>query len=255
MRIQIDKISNQISESISKIPSVELIALNNADESDIYDPYFVLRFDVYCNQEIPTVEVRRPCYKDAWAFESSLCATRDMFLVDNISVNVEFKICQQIEDELAKEEDENILYRQGETHNLYRLVNSSFIYEKANWGKVILDQISNLSPVFWQMLQISLLSQMEHAYGDLKSASFKNDDLYFNIALSEFLKCYSAMLFAINEKFEPSSRYLSKEIFNLDIKPEHFETEFKYLFSTSENSQHRKVEVAKLLVKSIAPMV
>jgi hypothetical protein len=255
MRIKIEKISGAIGTELSKLNDVALVAVSNADESDIYDPYFVLNIDVYCFEKMPTVEQRRPCYKDVWAFESSLCATRDMFLVDNVAVTVEYKLCSILEDMLTHEEDENNLYRQGETYTLFRIKNSKFLYQSEGWGDKIREKLNALSPIFWQMLQISLLSQMEHSYGDLRSALFKDDSLYFSLSLADFIRCYSAMLFAVNEEFEPGPRYLSREVFNLEIKPEHFETEFKYLFSTNENSNHRKVEVAKLLVESIAPMV
>ena len=255
MRLKVKKIVKEIAEGLNNIPCVEMVSMVNS-ELDIYDPYFSIQIDVFCTDVFPTVEDRLNVFSDGWIFETHLSSVIDNFLVGDLPVQINYSFTSTIDNLLKEWEEEDWIYNPGETYILYRLSNSELFFNRTGWAPKIRQQLEDLPAIFWSMLQISLLAQLDHCFGNMKAAELKEDELFFSVTLIAFLECYTAMMFAINEEFEPDIKHRFSDVQELEIIPEHFKTEYLGLFSVNQGyTMSRKLEVSKILLQTIAPMV
>ncbi len=256
MKRKVEKISKDIAERLSKWDCVDTIALTEAAEEDIINPYFFLSLDVYYSNEIPPLEERKKAFTDAWAFESSIVAKKDRFFIENIPVRIEFKNKARIEEILNRTEDNQWTFRQAGTYMFYRLDKGKVIIKKSEWIDKIRESLNKIPDSFWQLLITSSKAKMEHYLLDLNASVVKQDDCFYLISAAGFIKNFCSLLFALNHKFEPSGRRIYNQALALPMHPENFKGRFEiFLKEDPEFPQSRKREVAELLAKSIIHMV
>lgn len=252
MKRKVERISNDITEILKAIPGVDCILLHESTEKDIVNPYFFLSLDVYYNGPFPDVNERRKLFEDAGAFESSHFSIKDRFFLEDIPVRIEYKNKDRVDTIMDDKEGNLWAFHDNGTYMFYRLQTGKIMYKSSEWIEIIREKLTTLSESFWGTLRDSSLRSLEHYLVDLSSAAINNDNLFYMVSLSGYIKDLCSFMFAVNRKFEPSRRRLSDLIMELEIIPENFAGRFDSLIrEDTEFPPSRKREVAKLLTKSL----
>lgn len=255
MRIKVREIVEQIADGLKSIPCVESVSMVS-DIEDIYDPYFSIQIDVFCGDVLPTVEERHKALPDNWLFETRLSIREDYIVVQDLPVSIRYSLTSGIDAILKVWERDDWIYQPGETEILYRFEKGERFFSRTGWAEKVTASLGELSTLFWSMLQISLLARLEQCFSSMRAAEMKEDELCFTVFLTDFLRCYTSMMFAVNEHFEPDEKSRYETVQQLSIVPEHFKTEYLGLFTIDKGyTMARKLEVAKILLEAIAPMV
>lgn len=255
MRIKVRKIVDEIAAGLRKIPCVEMVSMVS-DIENIYDPYFSIKIDVFCTDILPSVEERHKTLPDNWLFETRLSTKEDYVVVKDLPISINYSFTSSIDNILKEWEGDSWIYSPGETNLLYRFTNGESSFSRTGWGERVIEELDELPGIFWSMLQISLLAQLEQNFSSMLAAEMKEDELFFSVSLIDFLRCYTSMMFAVNEQFEPDEKIKFDAVQELTMVPEHFKTEYLGLFSVNQGyTMARKLEVAKILLAAIAPMV
>ena len=80
----------------------------------------------------------------------------------------------------------------------------------------------------------------------------KEDDLYFRLSLSRFLRSVTELLFAVNHVFEPGPRDYTASLGLLENLPAGFDANWGSLLrEDSELPPDRKRELAELLARGV----
>ncbi len=249
---KVERIAREISEKLSGIPSVDCIIMQESAERDLSDPYFFISLDVYYRGALPDVSERQIIFGDTGAFESSFFSQKDRFFVEDIPVRVEYKHKDRVDHIIQNKEGNIWAFRDTGTYMFYRLKNGNIISRKTSWINGVRAKLDSLDDSFWAALRDSAFSTMEHYVIDISSAVLNNDDLFYIISMSGYLKSLCSFLFAVNRKFEPSGRNLSSHVLNLPVLPENFAGRFDSLLREDSGfSRSKRQEVAKLLTKSL----
>ena len=252
MKRKVERISSSISEILKNIPGVDSILLNESTEIDIINPYFFLSIDVYYTGAFPAAPERQKLFEDAGAFESSHINMKDRFFIEDLPIRIEYKNKERIDSIMNDKEGSMWAFHENGTYMFYRLQNGIIMYQSSNWISKIRAKLINLPEIFWGAIRDSSLRSLEHFLVDLSSASINNDNLFYIVSLSGYIKSLCSFMFAVNRKFEPSRRRLSDQILQLDKLPENFIGRFDSLIGENpEFPPSRKREVAKLLTKSL----
>ena len=252
MKRKVERISKSITEILKNIPGVDSILLNESAEIDIVNPYFFLSMDVYYNGAFPVASERRKMFEDAGAFESSYINMKDRFFIEDLPIRIEYKKKDRIDSIMNDKEGNMWAFHDNGTYMFYRLQNGIIMYKNSDWIAGIRAKLIKLPEAFWSTVRDSSLRSLEHYLVDLSSASLNNDNLFYIVSLSGYIKSLCSFMFAVNRKFEPSRRRLSNQILQLDKLPENFIGRFDSLIGENpEFPPSRKREVAKLLTKSL----
>lgn len=250
MKGRIERIKQIILGGALELGSIEAIQLLHQPDEDIYDPYFILSFDIYFKGGIPLN--RKDLYKDAELYESSTQRNKDRVLIDNLPVRLEYRDLELVDRQIEA------VKRKGEFH--YREM--SYLFNRIVRGESLLDSrgwlikaqkiIENLDEDFWSGLRDFYCLKMEHHLSDVKAAAFNEDPFFYHLAMGNFLRHCGALLLAINKKTEPSPRYIDRQIRKLSILPSGFLANYESLLRNDEElTLERKSEVAALFARSI----
>ncbi len=253
---KVEKISKEIADKLSSIPSVDCVLLQGSAEKEMSNPYFFISLDVYYRGALPEAEERQRIVGDVGAFESSFFSQKDRFFIDNIPVRVEYKHKDRVDHIIQNKEGNIWAFRDTGTYMFYRLKYGRIILNKTSWINGVQAKLDDFSDTFWKALRDSALMTMEHHVIDISSAVIEHDDLFYITSLSGYIKALCSFLFAVNRQFEPSKRNIADKILKLEKLPENFAGRFDSLIREDEDfSRVKRQEVAKLLTKSLLYLV
>ena len=256
MKQKVQRISADLAHRLSKWEQVDAVTILESADEDLISPYFFISLDVFYKGEIPDMETRHRLFSDAGAFESSSYGKKDRFFIEDIPVRIEFKNLDRINHILELKQDTFLAFRDTSTYMFYRILNGRVLIQKNLWLDHIKQKLHKLPDSFWSMLAVSSQATMEHFLIDVKSAVIENDNFFYTISLSGFIKSLSSLLFILNHEYEPSGRYLNEKLKKLTLLPEHFISRFDSLVVTEEQmTPERKADVAELLAKSVVPFI
>jgi hypothetical protein len=260
MKGKADRIVKAITGAISTWPGVECVTLGEHAEADVLDPHFALVIDAYLHGDQPPVEERQASFAavagQPGAFESSVTQSKDRFFVEELPLRVEYKRVEMIDEVIArsKEPDATLVwvFKNSGTHMLYRLQNSTLLYQKGDWLKQVRHDISHLPSAFWKALQGASAVKMEHYLADLGAASFGDDGYFYGVSMAGFTRYTAASLFMANRKLEPSHRNISARLCELKRLPDNFLGRWETLLRSDGGiSAAQKYEVAELIARSV----
>lgn len=256
MKQKVQRISANLAERLSKWEQVDAVTIMESAEEELISPYFFISLDVYYKGNIPDKDERQAVFSDAGAFETSSYGTKDRFFIEDIPVRIEFKNLDRMNTIIELKPDNFRAFRASSTYMFYRILNGKVLIQKNLWLDHIRQKLQNLPEDFWTMLSQATFASMEHYLIDMQSSVMENDNFFFLISNSGFIKSLLSLLFIINHKFEPPRRNIKEKLFNLSTLPEHFKGRFENLISDDdEMTMERKADIAELLTKSIVPFI
>jgi hypothetical protein len=256
MKYKTKLLADRFTAELSRWPGVVCIALNEAALPDTLDPYFALILDVYYSQPIPEAEERRRLYgDDLSAFETSFGTNKDRFFIGDLPVRLEYKSTRQV-DELVSLADTRLdslwLIKDSGTYGYYRLASGEILFRRDDWILGIRQRLLKPGDDFWKQMRAAHQSKMEHFLSDLGAALIQDDDFYYLISSSGFIKTACLTLFCINRRFEPPHRAYYKQVTELPVLPESFCAQFEtFLRDDPDMSRERRYSLAQLLARGI----
>jgi hypothetical protein len=251
MKGKVENVTNKLVEAVSAWKGVDTITLFELVE-DVYDPYFFISMDIYYRDTIPGIDKRKEEFSYVGAFESTLEGKKDRFFVDDVPVRLEYKDIRRFEEIVYGEARYQPAIRGSGSYMFYRLANGKVLYKSSDWIDTIKEEINSFPDQFWENLRQVFQSRMEHHLSDIGAAVMRDDELFYMISLSEYVRSIVSTLFAINHRFEPSGRMLFEQVMELDILPDPFGGRFDSLLrNNTELTPDRKREIAELIAKSI----
>ncbi len=220
--------------------------------SDRYDPSFFISYDVYYNGPIPGREVREAAFPFAAGFETTRDEQKDRFLIDDVPVRLEYKDQHAFDSVLETVFGNCDGGFPESTYGFYRLKKGELIYSRGDWVDRTRQMLNEIPDSFWDRRVQALRARMDHVLTDLSSAVYSGEVLFYTLSLASFLNTLSALLFAINRRFEPAGRILNEQLRQLPVLPEEFDTRLEYLLrSDSVVTDKRKREIAELVTWSV----
>jgi hypothetical protein len=269
MKFKTKLLVDRFASILSQWPGVECISLNEAALPDTLDPYFALILDVYYSSSIPEPEERSRLYgEDVAAFETTGSVLisdantnrecKDRFLIGNLPVRLEYKSTRMIE-ELVSIADTRMdslwLIKNSGTYGFYRLAQGEVVFSRSGWIAGLRRRLENLGNEFWRFMRNAHESKMEHFLSDLGAAVIRQDEFFYLISASGFIKNACLTLFCVNRRFEPSHRAYHKQVLELPELAESFRAQFEtFLSSGSEITMERKFSVAQLIARGIVAL-
>ncbi|GHV00757.1 hypothetical protein FACS189483_10960 [Spirochaetia bacterium] len=259
MKYKTRLLSDRLVAVLSQWPGVECVSLNEAALPDTLDPYFALILDVFFSAPIPQSDERRQRYgEDISVFETSNQGNKDRFLVGDMPVRIEFKSTARIEEltTLADTKQDSLwLIKDSGTYGFYRLAQGEVLFDRSGWIGGIRKRLLNLDASFWTQIRDISQSKMEHFLGDLGAALIQEDDFYYLISASGFIKFACLTLFCINHSFEPSHRAYYKQVCALPELPDSFAAQLEtFLRDEPDLSMERKYALAQLMAREIVTL-
>lgn len=253
MKYKIKSVTDELVKRLSLWNNVEVITCTDFAQMDIYDPYFSITLDVYYRGgTIPFRNDRKKIFSDMDFFESSTVTLKDRFLLEDLPVRIEYKDLERIDRLVGELDNPDALYRERGTYIFHRIEEGIPLYEKTKWLTEIRLRLENMPDRFWEIFREVSQSRMEHYLSDIGAAVFQKDNLFYKISLAGFLDSACCTLFAINKKFEPSSKRYRELIGKLPVLPAGFMANFEVLLRIDDNfTTERNREVAELLAKGI----
>ncbi|MDR2072457.1 MAG: DUF4037 domain-containing protein [Spirochaetaceae bacterium] len=241
---------------LSQWPEIECIALNEAADSDILDPYFALILDLYHTGPVPGPGERSKFYgDDITVFETSNRGNKDRFLIGNLPIRLEFKATEKIEELVSiadSKKDSLWLIKDSGTYGFYRLAQGDVLFSRSGWIDGLRKRLTVLDDEFWEQMRDANESKMEHYLSDLGAALINDDEFHYLISSALFIKSACLTLFCINRRFEPSHRGYYRQVLELPVLPASFAAEFEtFLRENRELTMERKYKVAQLLARKI----
>jgi hypothetical protein len=245
-------IAEKITSLIKEWPSVDSVLTGQLIAEEFYDPYYFLSLDVYYSGDLPPVEERGKSLSFGTAFESSHSKGKDRLFADDVPVRIEYKSVGRITDLIDGKEGFLSSMRGAGTYVFYRILYSDICYDRSGWILRMRERLKSMPQPFWNILRSSFQGRMEHSLSDLGAAALRSDELFFLISSANFLQSVCSVLFAVNQRFEPSFRLFSEHVKALPVLPESFAARFDTLLRSGSGFEtSRKYEVAELLAKSI----
>jgi hypothetical protein len=231
------------------------VALNESGLKDSLDPYFAVILDVFYNGDIPEPDSRRRSYGDKLsAFETY--GGKDRFLIDDIPVHVEYKPMEMVNEriKIATEKLEYLWHiKDSGTYGLYRLCYAEVLFNRTGWIEDIRAKLQKLPIRFWNEVTASCRSKMEHYLADLGAALYQNDNFFFLVSSTGFIKFACMTLLALNRRFEPSHRLYYETVVKLPVLPSGFAAQFEtFLSPANEVTMERKHQVAQLIAQGVS---
>lgn len=252
MKRKAESAAESVANAVKAWPCVDSVVLGEPISEDLFDPYFFLSIDVYHTGSVPPVEARMESFSFGVAFESAQSNRKDRFLAGDIPIRIEYKDTQRIDNLVDGREGLLASLRDSGTYVFYRILNSDILHNRSDWFLRIRRRLEEMPRSFWSLLRYSFQARMEHYLSDMGAAVMRADELFFLISLAGFVRSACSVLFAVNQRFEPSFRLLSEQVRKLPVLPESFPGRFESLMRTgSELSPPQKREIAELLAKSI----
>ena len=252
MQKKVERISNRLAELVSGWDGIEAIVLGEAAEIAVLDPYFNINLDVYHNGSMLPANDRKDQLGNPLAFDSALVYPEDRFLEEELPVRIRYQETVRF-DLLLKRIDEQLwVFHESGTYPFYRIKHGQVLHQKSKWLDESKKKLSSLGDHFWNVIREATKSAISYHLNDVHAAVYRNDNLFYLLALSGFLRNVCSFLCALNEVFEPSGRMLYEKIKTLGKVPEEFNGRFESLLRDDpELPPGRKREIAALLAKSI----
>ncbi|MBA7681433.1 hypothetical protein ES703_89771 [subsurface metagenome] len=255
MQIKVAKVSKQLADIISGWEGIEAIVLGEAAEIKTLDPYFNIYLDVYHRGNLLPVNDRKLRLQNPVTFATALTFPEDRFLINDLPVRIRYQDMARFDLILKRIEDKLWVYRESGTCIFYRIENGQVLFQKSGWLDKIRGKLSELSEHFWEVILESTGVSVEYYLNDLNAAVFRNDNLYYLISASCFIRSMCSFLFALNRCFEPSGRMAYEKVKGLPKLPDEFAGRFEsFLRDAPELPAQRKREIAELLARSILSM-
>jgi hypothetical protein len=256
MKYKTQLLTDRFARTLSLWPGIECVTVNEAALQDILDPYFALILDVFYSSPVPPPEERRRLYgDDLLAFETSIQAVKDRFLIGDIPVRLEYKSTASVEElmDIADIHLESLwLIKDSGTYGFYRLAHGEVLFSRTGWIDQIRNRLGQLGDMFWLGMRYANQSKMEHFLGDLGAAYLQNDDFHYLIASAGFIKNACLTLFCINRRFEPSHRAYNKQVLELPVLPDSFPAELEnFLRQGPEQTMKRRYSLAQVIARGI----
>lgn len=254
-RIVKEIVDNLVGE-LSSWEEVDVLTMAKIPDEDLLSPYFFISIDVYYRRTIRGAQERESSFEDAVLFESSYFGAKDRFLIGDVPVIIEYKRIERMEALLHRTKRVHFGSRDSGTHLFYRIVENEVLFSRSDWLDSIRERLNSLPDEFWSSLRKTFWSGLENQLGDLGAAVIEGDRFFFLRSLSGYLNTLCSLLFIINRKFDPSGRRIQQDLQKLSTLPEGFGGSFDVLISEDEElSPQRKMEVAKLVTRSLIPLV
>jgi hypothetical protein len=256
-------LADRLIKIISQWPGVECISLNEASLADTLDPYFALILDVFYSGDLPAPEEREnafaaPGFADGGnisAFETGSQGKKDRFLAGDLPVRIEFKSTAQIEELVSfadTKQDSLWVIKDSGTYGFYRLARGEVVFNRTDWIEKIRERLSGTDDRFWNQLREINQSRMEHFLNDLGAALYQQDNFFYLMSSSGFIKYACLTLFCINRRFEPSHRAYYRQAIELPVLPEGFAAQFEsFLNAGADFTAERRYSLAKLIARGI----
>ena len=253
MKQKVENISCDLAKRIDRWPGVVAIVLGESGEIETLDPYFNIDIDVYHDGDTPTADERKELLGDPAGFEAALQQAVDRFFVDELPVSLTYKQTGRIEAILQRVRDGQWAFRGETTNMLYRIERGQSLAKNGPWFQGLRDGLKNTSEAFWENLKESSRLALERALSDMGAAVYREDYLFYQVAAAAFLQGLCSFLFALNCRFEPSSRLLLDHMRDLRRLPDEFSGRFESLVrSDVEITPERRYEIAELVTKSLS---
>jgi hypothetical protein len=259
MKYKTKALAEKLVASLSQLPMVECVSLNEAALPDTLDPYFALILDAFYHSPVPKAEERSRLYgEDIAAFETSHRGSKDRFLAGDLPVRIEYKSTARIEELVSLSDtrrDSLWLIKDSGTYGFYRLSQGEILFNRSGWIDGIRKRLLSPEPEFWVSTRELSQSKMEHFLSDLGAAMIQGDYFYYLISSSGFIKHACLTLFCINRRFEPSHRAYYKQVLELPVLPESFAAQLEtFLSSEEEVTMERKFSLAQLIARGIVSL-
>ncbi|MEI6875994.1 MAG: DUF4037 domain-containing protein [Spirochaetota bacterium] len=252
MRIKVEGIAEKLGSVCAAWKGVDAVSLGELSEEDTLDPYFALSFDVFHTGELPAEDLRRLAFGDVGAFESSRIQAKDRFLIEGLPVRIEYKSSEEVASfSPSGRADLRQLLSSG-TYPLYRLQNGRVLHDRSAWLASMRTKFAKLPDETWSGLREVLEARMEHCLTDLGASARMDDSFFYLESSAGFAKQTASLLFAINQKYEPSHRSIEQRLRELQQVPDDFFGRWEiFLRSDIGMSREQKYEVASLIAKSV----
>lgn len=251
MTPRVSRTVDDVAKTLSTWDCVDTVAVLESGE-DFYDPYFFVSLDVFYRGELPTVEQRRESLENAGAFESQELHPKDRFLVDGIPVRLEYKDIDRYSKIIEEGFSPKGSHRDTGTYLFYRLQNCRILFHKSDTLEQMRVRIREFGEEFWARVRSAAESRMEHYLSDLHAAAVREENLFYLVSCAGFIRNYCAVLFAINQQFEPSARLMEQEVLGLAMKPDAFAGRFdSFLRRDPRFTPMRTYELAELMAKAV----
>ena len=248
MNKKIQNILDQLVDVIAQWPGINTITvMENEHESD--EPYFFLSLDVYYKDQIPNANERQKSFPFAGAFE--MTARKDRFMIGYLSVRLEYKDIDYIDDIIDNSMTSAATVLDAGSYMFHRIMEAKRVYGQSSWLEQAQKCLQQLENSFWEGLRESAQMRMEHFLGDLSAATAMEDELFFMIAASGFIRSACRALFARNQVFEPSPRQYSQRALGLRHSPADLPGLLESFIRHHDTSFTRKREIAELLARRI----
>jgi hypothetical protein len=259
MKYKTKLLADRLVQILSVWPGIECVTVNEAALPDILDPYFALILDVFYGAPIPPPEERCRLYgQDLLAFETSLQAVKDRFLIGDIPVRLEYKSTAKIEElvDIADTRLESLwLIKDSGTYVFYRLANGDILFSRSLWLDGIRRKLEGLGDSFWEGMRGASQSKMEHFLNDLGAAYLQNDEFHYLLASAGFIKEACLTLFCVNRCFEPSHRAYYRQVLKLPRLPGSFPAELEnFVCQGPDMTMERRYSLAQVIARGIVDL-
>lgn len=246
------RVIDSVREVLDGWTDVETVSILDFGE-DIYDPYFFLSLDVFYTEGLPESEAREEAFNFADLFETNLGRGKDRLLISEIPIRLEYKRVAEVTETVNTALHTPSDLSEPGTYLFHRLLSSKTLIERSDWLARLRRALQNdLTDDFWRFQRAGLQLKMEHSLSDLMAAVMMDDELFYMVSASAFIRSLCSVLFAINRRFEPSGRFLGKVTAELPVLPESFSGLFDtFLRDDPTISRERRKEVAELLARGV----
>jgi hypothetical protein len=192
------------------------------------------------------------------AFETSLQAVKDRFLIGDIPIRLEYKSTAKIEElvDIAEARPESLwLIKDSGTYGFYRLANGDILFSRSGWLSGIRRKLAALGDSFWEGMRGASQSKMEHFLNDLGAAWLRNDEFHYLLASAGFIKEACLTLFCLNRRFEPSHRAYYRQVLELPRLPGSFPAELEnFVRQGPELTMERRYSLAQAIARDIVDL-
>jgi hypothetical protein len=253
MKVKVRKVVDELVGILKTWDNVEAVVLQHFVEKDVYDPNFSVSLDVFRTGVIPSRDAREALFRGARYFDSSrLLRGKDRFILNDLPIRISYKDTDRVDAVLSMTGGEEWLSMERGTYLLHRMATGTVVWTRGTWFAGVLEKLDNLPASFWPTWVESCNRRIDHFLGDMGAAAIKEDQFYFRLSLSSFMKTVAEQLFAINHVFEPGPRDYTASLGLLETLPDGFAANWDSLLRDDpELPADRKTEIAEIMARGI----
>jgi len=215
-------------------------------------PLFCIKLDLFYRSTIPSFPTRLKNLQGLKFVETSLSRAKDRFFLEDVPVRVDYKLQNQVDDEILSLKEADGALRPESTYGLFRLYHGIPVHSKTSWIHEVKTCLETLPDSFWTAQIANLKGRLEHLLADMAAAVFNRDTLYFHLGFAGYLETLAEVLFAINHQFACPPEELRFQMSGLAVLPNGFSAWFENLLRDDAGfDRERKLEIARHLAESI----